>query len=175
MTLLWVTRSAVSKILIDLSLFIKSPPRSSSSIGRGSSVHVVTSWAMIHEIHRVRLTALAVAKVDKLLLLCGLLSWMVRHILELTFLWPWICGCLSQEKPWGIQILWLQMRGLFFYLHSSSVKTEQCLSFLKPYVLASPHLSILLVQRLGFLQFDSRTMEFCTVIHIVFRTESSWY
>jgi hypothetical protein len=57
--------------------------RSNHLIGQALPLAVVllvligTSWAMIHEIHHVRLTAVVVAQVDKLLLLCSQLSWMV--------------------------------------------------------------------------------------------------
>jgi hypothetical protein len=66
------------------------------------------------------------------------------------------------------------MTDLFiFYPHSSSVETEQPSNFCELFELVSQHPSILLVRRLGFLQFDSRTMGFCTAVHIELHTEPS--
>jgi hypothetical protein len=56
---------------------------------------VSTSSAVIHETHHVRPITEVVAQVDKPLLPYGQWSWMARHILGSTSLWPWICRYLS--------------------------------------------------------------------------------
>jgi hypothetical protein len=61
----------------------------------------------------------------------------------------------------------------FFYPHSSSVEIEQPLNFHEPFELVSLHPSILLVRRLGFLWFDSRTTRFDTVVHTVLHMEAT--
>jgi hypothetical protein len=57
------------------------------------------------------------------------------------------------------------------YLHSSFIRTEQSLDFLKPSEPVSQHPLVLLDQISNSLQFDSRKMEFYTVIHTMPQTE----
>jgi hypothetical protein len=133
---------------------------------------ISTSWVVTCETHCAHLTTMVVAQVDRLLLLCDQLSWMDQHILELTFLWHWIYGCLSQVRPWRIWNHLFQMRGLFFFDY---VEIEQPLDFLEWSEPTSRHLSILLARILDFLQSDSRTTEFYTSIHTMLHTEPSRY
>jgi hypothetical protein len=61
----------------------------------------------------------------------------------------------------------------FFYPHSSFIETEQPSNFHEPSELVSLHPSVLLVQKLDFLQFDSRTMGFGTGVRIALHMEPS--
>jgi hypothetical protein len=61
----------------------------------------------------------------------------------------------------------------FSYLHSSFVEFEQPSNFHEPSELASLHLSVLLVRKLDFLQFDFRIMGFDTGIRITLHMEPS--
>jgi hypothetical protein len=68
------------------------------------------------------------------------------------------------------------MRDLFsFYLHSSSIETEQSLGALQSSKIVSRHPSVPLDQIPNFLQSGSRIVAFYTIIHIVPQTEPSRY
>jgi hypothetical protein len=61
----------------------------------------------------------------------------------------------------------------FFYPHSSFVEFEQPSNSHEPSELVSLHPSVLLVQNLDFLRFDSRTMGFGTSVRIALHMEPS--
>jgi hypothetical protein len=61
----------------------------------------------------------------------------------------------------------------FFYPHSSFFEIEQPSNFHKPSKLVSLHPSVLPVQKLDFLRFDSRTMGFGTGVRITLHMEPS--
>jgi hypothetical protein len=109
-----------------------------------------------------------------LLLPCGQWPGMVPRIWALTFLWPWICECLSWVRPWDKQNRRSQRKGLFFICsHNSFVESGQVLNSHEPFGLASLHLSVHQVQTPNFLRPTSRIVEFGTVVHIGLHTVPS--
>jgi hypothetical protein len=76
--------------------------------------------------------------------------------------------------------LWVPLIGETLRYTKSPISNKRSLlllsqpsNFRKPFELVSLHPSILLVQRLGILRFDSRIMGFCTTVHIELHTEPS--